>query len=69
MIFAVLEKGVMILMPEELKPCPFCGEKDFLEETELDGGRTTCVWCNHCGSQGPYADNEKIAKKLWNKRV
>lgn len=56
-------------MPEELKPCPFCGEKDFLEETELDGGRTTCVWCNHCGSQGPYADNEKIAKKLWNKRV
>lgn len=49
----------------ELKPCPFCGEKEF-DDYEIDGG--PAIRCEYCGAIGPWADTYQGAKELWNER-
>ena len=60
---------------EELKPCPFCGEKAEVSSGRFDGKDTSYVMCTRCGSRGEfffvssrYASAEK-AIKAWNRRV
>ncbi len=52
---------------DELKPCPFCGEKpDFYNKHILP----VCMSCEWCGCEGPsvYEFNEEKAIEEWNKR-
>ena len=62
----------------ELKPCPFCGNKS-VETAEIfvhtglhEGGWTWVVRCNFlkggCGSQCGSRETEEEAIKLWNTR-
>lgn len=52
-------------MPEELKPCPFCGSNNLTVGTnsEEDGDLLIllgwCCYCKNCNSQGPLVDREK----------
>lgn len=61
----------MMMMSEELKPCPFCGCKaEIISEGTCSGHNliwVECVECN-CRTSG-YEDNEKEAIKRWNRRV
>ena len=51
---------------DELKPCPFCGDRD-LSAVELAGG--CWVTCEGCGAHGPGVERSKAdALKLWNTR-
>lgn len=67
-------------MNEELKPCPFCGNKNIkLIDTEGmwegDNGYIV-VQCEYdhngsgigCGASGQFSSNKKIAAKAWNTR-
>jgi hypothetical protein len=69
-------------MSEELKPCPFCGERHDLEVQYIDRrdreGQPVCIKCGKCGCSGPWdycsspAPSEleefAAASKLWNAR-
>lgn len=46
----------------ELKPCPFCGEKD--DVIYYNG----CVFCDACGASGPGHKARGFAVDAWNKR-
>jgi len=52
----------------ELLPCPFCGSKNL--NTSLDTiGKTSCVWCYDCETEGPVKHTEKEAIEAWNRRT
>ena len=66
----------------DIKPCPFCGESDFVELcSDADYIDDPCdghieqfqVCCNAikggCGSCGGFRDTEEEALELWNKRL
>ena len=69
---------------EELKACPFCGEKDLLEVETIDFGkekrpfgytwtaRVDCLSCSgSCGTHGfekTEEDARRVAIKSWNRR-
>ena len=60
----------------KLKPCPFCGETDKLELTEVYGENNDprsdfnppwfAVECWNCGARGPLGDTEAQRVKGWN---
>lgn len=53
-------------MSEELKPCPFCGDKTvyvyWREEQYF-------VSCNNCDCEGGKQDTQEEAIKAWNRRA
>lgn len=51
-------------MPEELKPCPFCGGKAIVLGSE-------CRWivCRCCGAESRTGDTLDDAFALWNQRA
>lgn len=55
-----------------LKPCPFCGEKNTRIRRWEVGGTTRhyeySVICMHCGAEGPSDLNESGAVEMWNMR-
>lgn len=66
----------------ELKPCPFCGEKKFLEVSATERkdrpkciftARVACLICHGQASNHGFDWTEEEAKekaiKAWNKRV
>jgi Lar family restriction alleviation protein len=65
-------------MPEKLKPCPFCGNKNDDEEKYFDdlqimkkiGSIYTqvFVFCPLCETQGPRRLTKKAAIEAWNRR-
>ena len=50
----------------ELKPCPFCGEKE-LGVVEDDA--EVFVRCYECGVRGPWTDSANRARVIWNIRI
>ena len=56
----------------ELKPCPFCGEKDDLTVMRLGASFVRCLSCDAAGPIA-YAHSEKTAEhraiELWNHRA
>ena len=62
-------------MPNELKPCPFCGGKARIEKGRTFCGNTFSVACadpHNCKgyyvkTKGFYSKNEAIS--VWNRRV
>jgi Lar family restriction alleviation protein len=53
------------------KPCPFCGEAEFLEV--VANPTEVFVRCENCGADGPpiyepAQDSENQAKSAWNER-
>lgn len=58
---------------EELKPCPFCGEKDNLRvyTTQHDYGfpETYSAGCKHCGASTKEYAKPEHAIDAWNSRV
>lgn len=53
----------------ELKPCPFCGGKDFRVVFELlMTPKIYKVVCESCCAEGPLELNEQRAIDAWNKR-
>ena len=59
-------------MPNELKPCPFCGATHgvwVMEEMKPHFERFMfCVRCCHCGAQTMYFLDAEPAINSWNKR-
>lgn len=56
----------------ELKPCPFCGERDDLElqtSTEDREGTPCNISCGNCGACGPWvyvhSSDSEMAQKYW----
>ena len=56
----------------ELKPCPFCGDKDLIDyEYQNYYSSPYCrlrVACRKCGARGPLCDSKEQAIDAWNKR-
>ena len=53
-------------MPGELKPCPFCGERQLrTEQAETDG---YFIVCEICEAEGPFSWVEATAIASWNAR-
>ena len=46
-------------MTDELKPCPFCGERDFISVVRSLNGVVAWVDCNNCG----VMDQQRIQKQ------
>lgn len=66
-------------MPDELKPCPFCGLKQSTGmprvRVAFDTWTPACepkapffIYCERCEARGPEAKTEKQAAAAWNKR-
>jgi Lar family restriction alleviation protein len=64
----------------KLKPCPFCGGKAEIIETDTPRTDDIGDWksgskyyhraaCTNCETSGPYEDSKELAIKAWNKRV
>ena len=53
-------------MMAELKPCPFCGGKDF-EVVSVYGGEYY-VDCLNCTTCGPSGETYEEAIEAWNRR-
>lgn len=55
-------------MKTKLKPCPFCGEKIYLD---LGGTEVWWVTCENpkCGTEGPSRWTKQLAADAWNRRV
>lgn len=51
-----------------LKPCPFCGEKDRLALNKCETDFPYRVECRMCGCEGPNDIDEDEATWLWNNR-
>ena len=67
------------MMPDKLKPCPFCGATETtinkntgqLSLEVWENGYTdgeTQIICNNCESRGPVGKHDKHATELWNTR-
>lgn len=58
-------------MPEELKPCPFCGS-NFIFGGPFQIGRGGPLHyaykCADCFAEGPICDTEEEAISAWNRR-
>ena len=54
----------------ELKPCPFCEDKDapFVNKKFIIGGDWHWVECDCCGARGPIYMPKQAAIAAWNKR-
>lgn len=55
----------------ELKPCPFCAHKAYMQTDRVSLWPTLLywVWCLNCGATGPgKSDSEEQAAKRWNTR-
>ena len=50
----------------EMKPCPFCGESEFLKPVDYNGRYS--VECEHCSAGGPMERTEEEAVAKWNER-
>ena len=64
------DKEVRMIPPEDLLPCPFCGNRDF-EDWVIESqpvANDTSVRCKYCGAQGPEMPTIKEAREEWNKR-
>ena len=48
-------------------PCPFCGGNDL--HVISDPGVLDTVFCNDCGTCGPFVDSAAAAIEAWNKRA
>lgn len=59
-------------MPNELMPCPFCGDVGAeVGETAAPNSRGGCkraAYCNLCFCEGPPMDTEAEAEAAWNRR-
>jgi len=57
-------------MSEELLPCPFCGDREYVISAE-EGSRHNWyrVCCDNCTAKGEMADSKQQAVKLWNTRT
>lgn len=55
-------------MPNELKPCPFCGSKriHLVDASELGNN---WVRCDNCETEGPCHLTEQNAIEAWNRRA
>ena len=51
----------------ELKPCPFCQERNKLC-VEQAGKEIIYVFCGNCGAEGPVCGSREDAIDAWNKR-
>jgi Lar family restriction alleviation protein len=58
-------------MPDELKPCPFCGRTELLGFEPYPESGFIGVRCRYCGCIGPakLSETEKEAAAHWNERV
>lgn len=59
---------------EELKTCPFCGGESVLifdgdPRAQTIFSRDYFVRCTMCLAESNRCSSEKIAKKVWNRRV
>jgi Lar family restriction alleviation protein len=57
------------VQPGALLPCPFCGSEAVDVLTPFMAGSAKVIECEGCGTEGPWADDETEATKLWNKRA
>ena len=55
---------------DNLKPCPFCGEKegDYLKVSITGSGRFS-VFCGACGAEGANKHDKQEAINAWNMRA
>ena len=55
-------------MPDELKPCPYCGNRAEYWNGDPDGSQGVFVFCEECGLRGPLTmDMTKAAAvAAWN---
>lgn len=59
--------------PEELKPCPFCGEEriywgcDEIEQTKGIVMRGVYIHCGRCDIRTPTCDENHKAMQIWNR--
>ena len=56
----------MKLRYQDMKPCPWCGSESFFVDQDENGWY---VECNGCLSQGPRAETQEKAEKVWNRRA
>lgn len=58
-------------MREKLKPCPFCGCKDVLEEDDGNYPEFSECWCEcaSCGATSMISRYYDSAIKAWNTRT
>ena len=52
-------------MSEELKSCPFCGDKDPM----MRGDEWKYIECYECDGSGPARETEQAAITAWNTRA
>ena len=60
------------LMPDKLRPCPFCGGEAELRafyKNIADRRRTRIVVCKACGARTKDWTQTQHAMKQWNRRV
>ena len=55
-------------MIDELKPCPFCGKREFISVVRSLNGVVAWVDCTNCGCYGPAKNTEAEAIAAWNRR-
>jgi len=60
-------------MPNELKPCPFCGSKNVtyipIEDQNFDDHLEGFIMCSGCDFTSDVYLDPEIAAKKWNRRV
>lgn len=58
-------------MPNKIKPCPFCGNINYLEYGEIFGAgvHKFYIFCKNCDSDGPPKGTKREARKSWNRRT
>lgn len=62
----------VLLMPDKLRPCPFCGGEAELRafyQNKADRRRTRIVVCKACGVRTKDWTQSRHAIKQWNGRV
>lgn len=71
--FTEATHGKRIAGTDAPKPCPFCGESDFVEvatvgEPDDDCAQSFHASCGKCGAEGPCSDSMREAAGNWNRR-
>lgn len=56
-------------MENELKPCPFCGNKEVRLVDNISELGYAWVSCPKCYTEGPTKDANKEAMEAWNSRA
>ena len=62
-----VHSAISDIISEYKRPCPFCGEYQYLEVVKVNGFHS--VICNACSSMGPIAGSAGAAIRNWNKRT